>query len=298
MPKTEDHWHSICLTVSPEAPEAIEFALNSLDALGTSIDLMTGSDIGVRVIGYFTKVPDDQIIQDELLYALRIYGLDESAILSVNKKEIENTDWLAEWKKYWKPSTIGNFVVAAPWHEVDEPDKMVIRIEPNMAFGTGTHETTQLCLKAVDELYTPGDSFLDVGTGTGILAIAAALKGRNTSGSECAILGSDNDPETINIAIENAELNQVSRFTRFQVGSVSHDGNAFDFVCANLTLDVIAPILPLLLSKARSYLILSGILKTQEPNIVERLENCGCREFTIEKAGEWIAVIIQMTDSR
>src|SRR5205085_3138018 len=90
---------------------------------------------------------------------------------------VEEIDWLAEWKKHWQPTEVGRFVIAPPWQEIDPGDKILIQIEPNMAFGTGTHETTQLCLDAISELYRPQLTFLDVGTGTGILAIAAAKLG-------------------------------------------------------------------------------------------------------------------------
>jgi ribosomal protein L11 methyltransferase len=284
-------WESLRLTVEPEGVEAIEFAFNSLESLGTEIDYMSQPVAGVCVVGYFDRLPDDEILQDELHYALRAYELDENAVLAVERTAIENTDWLAEWKKHWKPSTVGRFVIAPPWESVNEPDKIVIRIEPNMAFGTGTHETTRLCLSAIDKYYKPADSFLDVGTGTGILVIAAAkLNARNTSGSESApILACDTDPDAIKIARENAELNGVDNFIDFFDGEISSETPHFDLICANLTLDVIMPIVPLLLGKAKTKLILSGILVEQESTIVKALSD---REFSIERAGEWIAILI------
>jgi len=287
-------WQALKISVQPEAVEAIEFAFNSLESLGTEIDYMLEPTAGVCVVGYFDRLPDDEILQDELHYALRAYGLDENAILSVERTEIENADWLAEWKKHWKPTTVSGFVITPPWETVDEPDKIVIRIEPNMAFGTGTHETTQLCLEAIDEYYKPGDSFLDVGTGTGILAIAAAkLAGGNTSGSECAVQGLDVDIEAINIAVENAQLNDVANLIRFKEGTLFADTPEFDFVCANLTLDVIFPILPLLIETSKKYLVLSGILTEQEPQIVEALTKFPCKLCDIRHAGEWICVVIK-----
>jgi len=289
-------WQSLRLTVEPDAVEALEFAFNSLDALGTEVDFMLKPANGVCVVGYFDGLPADEIVQDELHYALRTYGFDENAIISVERMVIENTDWLAEWKKHWKPTTVGRFVIAPPWESVDERDKIVIRIEPNMAFGTGTHETTQLCLEAIDKNYVPGNSFLDVGTGTGILAIAAAkIAGRNTSSSKCApILACDNDPDSIKIAGENAELNGVDGLVRFAEGEISTETPQFDVICANLTLDVILPILPLLLSKARASLILSGILVEQESFIVQALSANGVNDWSIERSGEWIAVTVQL----
>jgi ribosomal protein L11 methyltransferase len=292
-------WQSLRLTVEPDAVEALEFAFNSLDACGTEIDYMLKPADAVCVVGYFDGLPDDEILEDELHYALRAYGLDENAILSVERRVIENTDWLAEWKKHWTPTTIGRFVIAPPWENVHEPDKIVIRIEPNMAFGTGTHETTQLCLRAIDKNYVPGDSFLDVGTGTGILAIAAASlalegteKGENSAVPN--ILALDTDPDSIKIARENAILNAVDDYVRFAEGGISAETAQFEFVCANLTLDVILPILSLLLSKAKANLILSGILMEQENVIVLALSENKVRGWSIERSGEWIAVTVQI----
>jgi ribosomal protein L11 methyltransferase len=292
-------WQSLRLTVEPDAVEALEFAFNSLDALGTEIDFMLKPANGVCVVGYFDGLPADEILQDELHYALRIYGLDENAIISVERKEIENTDWLAEWKKHWKPTTVGRFVIAPPWETVDEPNKIVIRIEPNMAFGTGTHETTQLCLKAIDRYCVPVNSFLDVGTGTGILAIAAAkLAVQHTKGTPVSpmakILAIDTDPDSIKIALENAVLNDVHDMVQVDIGELSSETSQFDFVCANLTLDVILPILPLLLSKARANLILSGILVEQESFIVQALSANDVNDLSIERSGEWIAITVQV----
>lgn len=168
-------WYSISVTVAPEAAEAVESAFNALESLGTEIKFFKAKNSDtLTVVGYFNDLPDDETVEDELHYSLRAYGLSEDAILQLERQTVENADWLAEWKKHWKPTEVGNFVVAPTWFEIDETDKIVIPIEPNMAFGTGTHETTRLCLRAIEEHYVAGDSFLDVGTGTGILAIAAA----------------------------------------------------------------------------------------------------------------------------
>lgn len=287
-------WTAISIDANAEAVEAVEFAMNSIDALGTQIDYMQKPTDEVRIVGYFERLPNDETIQDELHYALRSYGLDENALISIEKSEIEDTDWLAEWKKHWKPTTVGRFVIAPPWIAVDNPEKIVIRIEPNMAFGTGTHETTQLCLQAIDEFYIPGNSFLDVGTGTGILTIAAAmLIGGSTSGSECALVGSDTDFEAIKIARENAILNGVAGQVEFFDGSLTNDTPQFDFVCANLTLDVIQPILPLLLAKSVNYLVLSGILTEQRNAILRSLSENGINDPLIWPAGEWICVVLK-----
>ena len=112
----------------------------SLAALGTEInDFRNDQREDVSVIGYFDDPPDGDAIVAALADAVEIYGFPTQSIKSTATREVTNTDWLAEWKKHWKPTTVGKFVIAPPWLEVPETDKIVIRIEPNMAFGTGTY---------------------------------------------------------------------------------------------------------------------------------------------------------------
>lgn len=286
MNQATDKWYSLEITAAPEAAEAIEFALNSLEALGTSINhLRKANAESVTVVGYFNELPDDQRFQDELHYALKSYDFAEEIVSNVVRSEIENADWLAEWKKHWKPTTIGRFVIAPPWFEVDEPDKIVIRIEPNMAFGTGTHETTQLCLAEIDKYYREGESFLDVGTGTGILAIAAAKLGAED------LFACDTDADSITIARENAKLNGAPTIA-FETASISGDTPQYEFVCANLTIDVILPMLDLLLGRSNRMLVMSGILGDQEPMITSALKERGITDHRIERLGEWISVTV------
>lgn len=293
-------WYSIAVTAAPEASEALEYAFNSLEALGTEINyLQNKNSESVIVVGYFNEAPDEEQVQDELHYALCAYGLTEDAIIQTERSKIEDTDWLAEWKKHWKPTTIGGLIVAPPWSDLKEETKIVIRIDPNMAFGTGTHETTQLCLRSIENNYGPGDSFLDVGTGTGILAIAAAkinlrskISDLKSEISNFKLLACDTDADAIAIARGNAKLNDVGDAIEFLTGSITDDVPVFDFVCANLTLDVIKPLLPILLAKARKTLVLSGILAEQKAEIVGHLSELGILSPEILQAGEWISVLI------
>ena len=168
-------WYSLEINAVAAAAEAIEHALVEMDALGTEINhLRKGRSEMVTVSGFFESRPDVENAYEQLDLILPVYDLDRTAIESVRSKVVEQTDWLAEWKKHWRPTTIGKFIITPPWETPNEPDKIIISIEPNMAFGTGTHETTQLCLQAIGDKYEPGQSVLDVGTGTGILAIAVA----------------------------------------------------------------------------------------------------------------------------
>ncbi len=281
-------WFALDIAALPEAAEAVEFALNSLDALGTEINNLgpNRSDI-LKIVGYFNDKPADGVIDSELAQAIAIYALDSDSAHVHGWRAVKDQDWLAEWKKHWKPTETARFVIAPTWETVEDSDKIVIRIEPSMAFGTGTHETTRLCLKALEENYRPGESFFDVGTGTGILAIAVS----KLNESPVRILACDTDGDSIRIAIENAELNAAPEVESY-VGSITEETPEFDVVCANVTLDVIVPLLPLLAAKARRLLILSGILVEQESEIREALKSVGYESPKIEAMGEWISAIV------
>lgn len=287
---TDKKWFSLKITVESQATEAIEFALNELEALGTEIDNLGKSQTQktLDVVGYFNEKPDAGFLQNQLNEALRIYGFDESAIERQEWQEVENRDWLAEWKKGWKPTETAKFIIAPMWETIESVEKIVIRIEPSMAFGTGTHETTRLCLQAIEETYN-GESFLDVGTGTGILAMAAAkIQDRNKS-EKTEILACDTDEDSIKIAEENAEINETDEI-EFYTGSITAETPNFDYVCANLTADVIIPLLPLLTEKFNQTLVLSGILKEQEEMVVAELRKFGIENEEIRTDGEWISV--------
>ena len=172
-------------------------------------------------------------------------------------------------------------------------DQVVVRIEPGMAFGTGTHETTRLCLKAIMRFFK-GGSFLDVGTGTGILAIAVAKLF-----PEARIEACDTDAEAVEIARENARLNEVGDRIEFRVGSLE-SGEAgesatasADFVCANLTADVISSLLPALIGATCGRLVLSGILDSQLDAIVDQLHESGASgNLVMMQDGEWLALVV------
>jgi ribosomal protein L11 methyltransferase len=237
------------------------------------------------ITAYFAATPDRERVRNELLEALRIYELPSSSVRDMNVREVAARDWLEEWKQNWQPVEIGRFIIAPPWSNIDEThDRHVIRIEPGMAFGTGTHETTRLCLDAIQKHYT-GGSFLDIGTGTGILAIAAAKLFPQARIDAC-----DTDESAIAIARENAELNGVE--INLRAGSIDDSTASADLVCANLTADVITRIMPALAGVTCGKLILSGILDTQLDMVQASLHENGIDDFEITQDGEWVALIV------
>ena len=280
-------WYAVSVSVPGSHLEAVESAFNGTDSLGTGIDLLTNKDSELHTVtAYFSSPPDDVLIRNEFLRAAEIYGVSISDDLELSYAIVESEDWLAEWKRHWRPVGIGSFLIAAPWHELERTEKTVVRIEPNMAFGTGTHETTRLCLDAISRYYRPDMSFLDVGTGTGILAIAAA----KTANRGTKIVAIDIDPDAVDIAVSNAVKNDVGDMIEFRTGSIHDVEGNFDLVCANLTADVIIGQLRELLNATNNVLILSGVLAEQETSVTERL--AAGTDQILFKDGEWIAVVI------
>jgi ribosomal protein L11 methyltransferase len=292
------HWYAVQLASKPAAREAVEYALMEAGALGTETKEAEPSKADLlNVTGYFAQPPDSELLRVELAEALRIYDLPSSSLGELKFREEEDRDWLNEWKKEWQPVELGRLVIAPPWSVVKVTrDRVVVRIEPGMAFGTGTHETTRLCLKAIMRFFK-GGSFLDVGTGTGILAIAAAKLFPAAHITAC-----DTDAAALEIARENARLNDVSERISFMVGSVNEAGIASDaesftasadFVCANLTADVISSLLPSLIGASCGRLVLSGILAEQIDLIVDQLHQAGSTgNLVMMQDGEWVALVV------
>jgi ribosomal protein L11 methyltransferase len=276
--KAQKSFSALDVEIDADAREAVEYALMEAGALGTET-------IDHIVTAYFDEIPSRERVRNELFEALRIYGLPSSSVRDMSVREVADRDWLEEWKQNWQPVEVGRFIIAPPWAELgDARDHLIIRIEPGMAFGTGTHETTRLCLDAIQKHFS-GGSFLDVGTGTGILAIAAAKLFPEARVEAC-----DTDETAIAIARENAASNHVA--VDFRVGSVDDTTASADLVCANLTADVITSILPTLVGATCGKLILSGILETQVEMVQAGLHACGVDDFEVAQDGEWVALII------
>jgi ribosomal protein L11 methyltransferase len=282
-------WTAVDVAVPAPAAEAVEYAFNTVDCTGTEIDeLKNKGREPVCVVGYFEEPPNMALIRSALVEALAIYGLDASSLISVSSRSVREVDWLAEWKRHWQPTEVGPFLVAPPWAEIGDTEKIVVRIEPNMAFGTGTHATTQLCLRAIGTYFHEGMSMLDVGTGTGILAIAAAMLSPRSK-----VLACDVDPAATHIARQNAEANGVALRVEIFDGPVENTTPMADLVCANLTLDVIRPMLQDLIAHARQVLVLSGILREQEAAIRNELAKFDVLNCEVHTSGEWLAVLIK-----
>ena len=225
---------------------------------------------------------------------------------TVSISETEDKDWINNWKQYFKPFRASDRIAICPtWMEPDTSpeiltptetgeDPMVLRIDPGIAFGTGSHETTKLCIQALDRLLKPGDRILDVGCGSGILSITALLLGASH------VTAIDIDELAVNAARENFDANAVdsTKYNLFQ-GNLLSDNKVveqlselpYDIVAANILPDVLVPLTPLVprLLRAGGVYITSGILAERAEEVRDALVAAGFSEIVLTPMGEWVA---------
>ncbi len=207
----------------------------------------------------------------------------------VDSQQVDEEDWATNWKKYYFPTKVGNRLVVCPSWEQYTPKEgeVVLTMDPGMAFGTGTHDTTRLCMGLLEDAVTPETKLLDVGTGSGILAIATLLLGAKEA------QGVDIDEVAVKVAKENAQANGVSQKVTFHAGDLTQKvSGRFNLVTANIVADVIIRLIPDLdrfLTEDGTF-IASGIIDTREQDVVEALEKAGYHVTKREESGGWIAL--------
>jgi len=204
-------------------------------------------------------------------------------------RELTETDWAEAWKKGYDLQRLGRRLCIVPaWLEyTPSPDEVVIRLEPGMAFGTGLHPTTRLCAAALEDYLRPGDRVLDVGTGSGILAIAAARLGAMD------VLGVDIDPVAVRVARENIENNGIASGLRVEVGSAGPGLGQFDVVIANILAHVIIALTGDLVTclSPGGCLIAGGILANQEATVIDHWHAAGLAIVERRQELDWVTLI-------
>jgi len=212
--------------------------------------------------------------------------------LELEMQNVADEDWSENWKKYYKPFRIGSHLVVKPtWEPYEaQDDDLIIELDPGMAFGTGTHETTNMCMQLLEKHLQDGMRVMDVGTGSGILAIAAARLGAKD------ILAIDIDPAAVKVAIENVELNGVKDQVRVVVGDLcKSEAMPCDLAVANIVADAICMLAgPLTrhLEKDR-LLICSGIIREREQDVMNAATEAGYTLFDRIEKGEWVALTLK-----
>jgi ribosomal protein L11 methyltransferase len=289
-------WHAVELEILRVAEQTVSAHLWIAGTNG--IEFSDGEPDKLVLRAYFDSLQDENALRDQLVAALRAAGIASTALRSMKALTVADEDWLSEWKKGYSPVAIGKRLLVAPSWRIDEiadPDRVVVQIDPGMAFGTGTHETTRGCLEMLDT-HWKGGTLLDVGTGTGILAIAAMKLAPDSS----RIVGFDIDPEAIEVAIENAAINGVGEGVVFEVNNLAaYEGQDFDAATANLTAGVLITLAPIFRGVVRpqGILIASGILVEQSDDVQKVFQLQGFRTVEEKIDGEWITLRMEFVNS-
>ncbi|HKJ38295.1 MAG TPA: 50S ribosomal protein L11 methyltransferase [Anaerolineales bacterium] len=301
------NWLEVSLTVDGELAESVAdvFARSAPNGVMTEQGVKyndaedVGTPTGPITVRAYLEVNDQleetrQKLEESLFYLGMIKPLPTPVY-----KQIADQNWMEAWKQYYKPILIGQRLLILPaWMESPDPNRIAIKIDPGMAFGTGTHPTTQLCLELMERVFDEGQTskVIDVGCGSGILSIAALKLGAEK------VLGVDIDEESVKNSRENADTNEVGDELTLGVGSVQEilEGK-FEYKKAPLVVaNILAPILIRLLDAGMADLIedngtivLSGILQEQEQNVIEAGQAKGLRMNERIQMGDWVALMMR-----
>ncbi|PWK08394.1 50S ribosomal protein L11 methyltransferase [Tumebacillus permanentifrigoris] len=250
---------------------------------------------GVRVKAYVAVEIWQEAMKEQI--AAEIRGLQELGIdpghVNVEVRIADEEEWANEWKKYYHPVQVTDRLTIKPtWEEYTPREgEVLIELDPGMAFGTGTHPTTNLCIRVLDKIIQPGDTLVDVGCGTGILSIACAKLGAGQ------VLALDLDPVAVQVAQENVELNQVSEQITVRANDLLKGvDEKFDIVVAN----ILAEIILLMVASARDVLkpqgtfITSGIIKEKADLVRTELEAQGFRIVDKHTEDDWVAFVAKL----
>ena len=251
-------------------------------------DMKEGLPEEVTVKAWFAN-PEDVIQARAAVSSLKQVDGFDAGSLDFSLAQVRDEDWAENWKQYYKPMRVGQRLVIKPVWEDYAPleEDLVIDMDPGMAFGTGNHETTRLCLQMIEQTYRGGRA-LDIGTGSGILAIALAKLGARD------VTAVDLDPVAVSAARQNVDRNGLSEQVAVLQGDLAQDvSGSFSFVSANILADVVIslaePLKPMLEEGAN--IVLSGIIKERRQDVLAAFDQAGYRYLDAREEGEWVALL-------
>lgn len=267
-------------------------------------------DDGVAYLSFFVEKKEDgslevmgrptdaetllQSVKNELEDLKQFCDIGEG---SVTVDETEDIDWINNWKQYFHQFYIDDILVIPSWEDVkvEDADKTVLHIDPGTAFGTGMHETTQLCIRQLRKYITPETELLDVGTGSGILAILSLMFGAKHA------VGTDLDVCAVEAVAQNCEANGIDpKKFEMMIGNIISDKDIqdkvgygrYDIVVANILADVLVPLTPVIVNQLKEggIYITSGIIDDKEETVVEAVKAAGLKVLEVTYQGEWVSV--------
>ncbi|MDO8586643.1 MAG: 50S ribosomal protein L11 methyltransferase [Armatimonadota bacterium] len=286
-------WAEISLVTNSEAADAVTNVLISEGSGGVASAVSSPRDLGnsrVPLAAYFPV--DDRLAAILERIESRIEALGDMGInpggAGFTVKFVEDADWATAWKSFFKPLVVGKIVVKPTWEEFQaKPGQLILELDPGMAFGTGNHPTTQMCLMAVQRYLEPGDIMLDMGCGSGILAIAGALLGASK------VVGVEIDPVAVKAAKDNVAANGVESIVQIvEADTPSAAGIEADLVIANIVADVIIGMSAELAAALRpnGILVVSGIIEERRDEVADALSDARLHIIETTAEGEWISV--------
>ena len=310
-------WNQFRLKTTTEAEDIVSSMLADLGIEGVQIEdkiPLTQSDkeqMFVDILpdmpeddgcAYLTFYLDEEVDKHEMLLKVRQELEEMRSYLNVGdctieESQTEDVDWVNNWKQYFHQFYIDDILVIPSWENVEakDSDKMVIHIDPGTAFGTGMHETTQLCIRQLKKYVTEDTEILDVGCGSGILGMLALKFGAKHS------VGTDLDPCAIDATYENMDNNGISRDQyEVMIGNIIDDKEVqdkvgyekYDIVAANILADVLVPLTPVIIHQLKKggIYITSGIIEDKEEVVVEAVKKAGLEVLEVNHRGEWVSV--------
>ena len=311
-------WKQFRLKTTTQAEDIVSSMLADLGIEGVQIEdkiPLTEQDKEQMFVDILPDIPDDDgtayltfyLDEEEdvapVLMNVRKELEDMRAFLDVGEctieeSETEDVDWVNNWKQYFHQFTIDDVLIIPSWEDVqpEDEDKMIIHIDPGTAFGTGMHETTQLCIRALKKYVTSETEILDIGCGSGILGMLALKFGAKHS------LGTDLDPCAIDATHENMEVNGIRKDQyEVMIGNIIDDKavqdavgyEKYDIVAANILADVLVPLTPVIIHQMKpgAVYITSGIIEDKENVVVEAVKAAGLEVLEVNHQGEWVSVV-------
>ncbi len=267
-------------------------------------------DDGIAYLSFFVEEKEGGLLEvngkpatkEEILQNVETELNDLRSFMDIGEgsiviDETEDIDWINNWKQYFHQFTIDDVLVIPSWEEVrpEDEDKMILHIDPGTAFGTGMHDTTQLCIRQLRKFITPDTVLLDVGTGSGILAILSIMFGAKKA------IGTDLDPCAIDAVRENKEVNGIADDAfKLLIGNIITEKEVqdqvgyecYDIVVANILADVLVPLTPVIVNQMKKggIYITSGIIDDKEQTVVDAVKAAGLEVLEVTYQGEWVSV--------